>query len=275
MSHIAKVERGTAKGPAPRQGAAVDVRGLHVTRRRTRILRGLDFAIQEGRITGLLGPSGSGKTTLMRTIVGAQRISAGSVTVLGRPAGAASLRHDVGYLTQDPSVYPDLSVEANVRYFGAMHNMKPADTAAAIAAVGLEGFARQKAADLSGGEFSRVSLACALVSRPRLLILDEPTVGLDPVLRADLWERFAAMAENGTTLLISSHVMEEASHCSSLLLLREGLLLAQLSPAELGERGRSANLERAFLNIIRDAEAAGRAASPPASSPSGEGPVKP
>jgi ABC-2 type transport system ATP-binding protein len=263
MSHIAKAERETDKAPVPRPEAAVEVRGLHVTRRRTGILRGLDFAISAGQITGLLGPSASGKTTLMRTIVGAQRITAGSVTVLGRPAGSASLRHDVGYLTQDPSVYPDLSVEANVRYFGAMHGMKPADTAAAIAAVGLADFARQKAADLSGGQFSRVSLACALVSRPQLLILDEPTVGQDPVLRADLWERFAAMAESGTTLLISSHVMEEASHCSSLLLLREGKLLAQLTPAELGERGRSADLERAFLNIIRDAEAAARAPGPP------------
>lgn len=275
MSHIARAESETAKQPAPRHEAAVEVRGLHVKRGRTRILRGLDFMVGAGQITGLLGPSGSGKTTLMRTIVGAQRITKGSVTVLGRPAGAASLRHDIGYLTQDPSVYPDLSVEANVRYFGAMHGMKPADTAAAIAAVGLENFARQKAADLSGGEFSRVSLACALVSRPPLLILDEPTVGLDPVLRADLWERFTSMAESGTTLLISSHVMEEASHCSSLLLLREGLLLAQLTPAELGERGRSADLERAFLTIIRDAGAGSTAPAPPFQSPSDERPVKP
>ncbi|MCA4133756.1 ABC transporter ATP-binding protein [Arthrobacter sp. M4] len=260
MSHIAKAARDVPRMPEAIQSTAIDVRGLHVRRRRTTILRGLDFTVDSGRITGLLGPSGSGKTTLMRTLVGAQRITKGTVTVLGRPAGAASLRHEVGYLTQDPSVYPDLSVEANVRYFGAMHGMKAPDIAAAIAAVGLEKFTKQRAADLSGGEFSRVSLACALVSRPKLLILDEPTVGLDPVLRADLWERFAAMAAAGTTLLISSHVMEEASHSSSLLLLREGLLLAQLTPAELGERGHSSDLERAFLNIIRDAEAAAKVA---------------
>ncbi|TVU60438.1 ABC transporter ATP-binding protein [Paenarthrobacter nitroguajacolicus] len=233
---------------------AVEAAGLHVTRGRTSILRGLDFTVEAGRITGLLGPSGSGKTTLMRAIVGVQRITQGTLSVLGRPAGSAPLRHDVGYVTQGASVYGDLSVEANVRYFGAMHGATPADAAEAIAAVGLQAFAQQKAADLSGGQFSRVSLACALVAHPTVLVLDEPTVGLDPVLRAELWERFAAMARAGTTLLISSHVMEEASHCSSLLLLREGLLLAQLSPAELAERGGSDDLERAFLTIIKAAD---------------------
>jgi len=221
---------------------------------RTKVLHGLDFTVEPGRIAGLLGPSGSGKTTLMRAVVGVQRITQGSVTVLGLPAGSAPLRRDVGYVTQGASVYGDLSVEANVRYFGAMHRATAADVAEAIAAVGLQGFARQKAADLSGGQFSRVSLACALVAHPKLLVLDEPTVGLDPVLRAELWERFAAMAAAGTTLLVSSHVMEEASHCSSLLLLREGLLLAQLTPAELAERGGSEDLERAFLTIIKAAE---------------------
>ena len=234
--------------------SAIKATGLHVSRSRTKILRGLDFTVDAGRITGLLGPSGSGKTTLMRAIVGVQRITRGTVTVLGRLAGSPPLRHDVGYVTQGASVYGDLSVEANVRYFGAMHGATAADAAEAIAAVGLQEFSRQKAADLSGGQFSRVSLACALVAHPRLLILDEPTVGLDPVLRAELWERFAAMAAGGTTLLVSSHVMEEASHCSSLLLLRDGLLLAQLTPAELAERGRSEDLERAFLTIIKAAE---------------------
>ncbi|BAS13115.1 uncharacterized ABC transporter ATP-binding protein YbhF [Arthrobacter sp. Hiyo8] len=248
-----------AGSPAPGMSPAspaVTVEGLHVTRGRKKILRGVDFAMEPGRITGLLGPSGSGKTTLMRCIVGVQRLTAGSVDVLGRPAGTPSLRHDVGYVTQAPSVYTDLSVEANVRYFGAMHGVSAADTAEAIAAVGLESLARRKTADLSGGEFSRVSLACALVSHPKLLVLDEPTVGLDPVLRAELWERFAALAKAGTTLLVSSHVMEEASHCSSLLLLRDGLLLAQLSPAELSERGHSNDLEQAFLHIIQEAGAA-------------------
>ncbi|MEV7605529.1 ABC transporter ATP-binding protein [Paenarthrobacter sp. NPDC089322] len=233
---------------------AMEAKGLEISRGRTKILRGLDFTVEQSCITGLLGPSGSGKTTLMRGIVGVQRITRGSISVLGRPAGSAGLRRDVGYVTQGGSVYGDLSVEANVRYFGALHGSTAADVTEAIAAVGLQAFARQKAGNLSGGQFSRVSLACALVARPKLLVLDEPTVGLDPVLRAELWERFAGMASHGTTLLVSSHVMEEASHCSSLLLLRDGLLLAQLTPAELAERGRSNDLERAFLTMIKDAE---------------------
>ncbi|WP_455833918.1 ABC transporter ATP-binding protein [Pseudarthrobacter siccitolerans] len=234
-------------------GGAVAASALTVVRGRVHVLRGLDFAIPAGRITGLLGPSGSGKTTLMRAIVGVQRITSGSVRVLGQPAGSSQLRHQVGYVTQSPSVYPDLTVEGNVRYFGAMHRQGAADAAEAIAAVGLERQARQKTVDLSGGQLSRVSLACALVARPRLLVLDEPTVGLDPVLRADLWARFRDMAAQGTTLLVSSHVMEEASHCESLLLLREGRLLAQLTPAELSRRGHSADLEKAFLHIIQEA----------------------
>ncbi|MDI3243310.1 ABC transporter ATP-binding protein [Arthrobacter sp. AL08] len=238
-----------------RSAAAVQVSSLSIVKAHKVILQELNFSIPAGRITGLLGPSGSGKTTLMRTIVGVQRITSGSVTVLGRPAGDPALRHELGYVTQSPSVYPDLSVEANVRYFGAMHGRHRRDAAAAIAAVGLEGHARIKTADLSGGELSRASLACALVARPKLLILDEPTVGLDPVLRADLWERFGAMSASGTSLLISSHVMEEASHCASLLLLRQGRLMASLTPDELSNRGGSEDLELAFLNIIRKAEA--------------------
>jgi len=242
--------------PAAPSAAAVAIAAtdLHVSLGRNRVLRGLDFTVAPGQVAGLLGPSGSGKTTLMRAIVGVQRITRGSITVLGQAAGSAPLRHDVGYVTQGASVYGDLSVEANVRYFGAMHSATAGDAAEAIAAVGLRDLARQKAADLSGGQFSRVSLACALVAHPRVLVLDEPTVGLDPVLRAELWERFAAMAAAGTTLLVSSHVMEEASHCSTLLLLRQGLLLAQLTPAELAERGQSVDLERAFLTIIRAAD---------------------
>ncbi|KNH15386.1 multidrug ABC transporter ATPase [Arthrobacter sp. ZBG10] len=249
MTHSAAAGNGIGTA-----GVAVSARGLQVIRGKIPVLRGLDFEIPSGRITGLLGPSGSGKTTLMRAIVGVQVVSAGTVQVLGLAAGDPALRHRVGYVTQSASIYPDLSVEANVRYFGAMHKKKKADVAEAIAAVGLDQLARRKAADLSGGQLSRVSLACALVAHPRLLVLDEPTVGLDPVLRAELWERFRAMADSGTTLLVSSHVMEEASHCGTLLLLREGELLARLTPAELSLRGRSQDLEKAFLAIIRESE---------------------
>ena len=248
MSHSATMPG----APPDAAGAAVAASSLTVRRGKAHVLRNLDFSIPTGRITGLLGPSGSGKTTLMRAIVGVQVVTSGSISVLGHPGGSPGLRHRVGYVTQSPSVYPDLTVEANVRYFGAMHRKGKADVAEAIAAVGLEPQAKQKTADLSGGQLSRASLACALVAHPRLLVLDEPTVGLDPVLRADLWGRFRAMADAGTTLLVSSHVMEEASHCSELLLLREGRLLAQLTPAELSRRGRSADLEQAFLAIIQE-----------------------
>ncbi|POH72700.1 ABC transporter ATP-binding protein [Arthrobacter glacialis] len=240
---------------------AVSVEGLRVHRGKTTVLANVSFNIQQGRITGLLGPSGSGKTTLMRALVGVQKVTAGTVSVLGRPAGDLQNRNDVGYVTQAASVYKDLSVVDNVRYFGAVHGRGREDAHAVLAAVGLGEFAKRKAGDLSGGQFSRVSLACALVGRPKLLVLDEPTVGLDPVLRADLWKQFSEMAAEGTTLIISSHVMEEAGHCDSLLLLREGMLLAQLTPGQLRVQGETDDLELAFLRLIQAAESEGSAAS--------------
>ncbi|ALO68593.1 multidrug ABC transporter ATP-binding protein [Arthrobacter alpinus] len=243
--------------PADPSGTAgpvsVSVEGLRVHRGKATVLANITCNIAEGRITGLLGPSGSGKTTLMRSLVGVQKIAAGSVMVLGRPAGDPRNRHDVGYVTQGASVYKDLSVLDNVRYFGSVHGGSRGEAHAVLAAVGLSEFAKRKAGNLSGGQFSRVSLACALVGKPRLLVLDEPTVGLDPVLRADLWEQFSAMAAEGTTLIISSHVMEEASHCDSLLLLREGMLLAQLTPEQLRQSGETDDLELAFLRLIQAA----------------------
>lgn len=238
------------QSPGP---AAVTAKGLYVRRSKTTVLDGLDFTIGAGAVTGLLGPSGSGKTTLMRAIVGVQQISGGSIEVLGEPAGSSPLRSRVGYVAQSASIYPDITVEDNVRYFASLFPVPRTAATEAIDAVGLSQFAKRKAADLSGGQFSRVSLACALVSRPDLLILDEPTVGLDPVLRVELWERFTRMAGDGTTLIISSHVMEEASHCESLLLLREGRLLAQLSPEELRRQSGTDDLEQAFLQLIRSA----------------------
>lgn len=238
-------------GPVPAGVPSVSVSALTVRRGKKNVLRDVSFTIAEGQITGLLGPSGSGKTTLMRALVGVQKVTSGSVQVLGRAAGDASLRNEVGYLTQAPSVYRDLSVLDNVRYFGSAHRRSRADALEAVAAVGLEEFAQRKAADLSGGQFNRVSLACVLVAKPQLLVLDEPTVGLDPVLRADLWAQFRALAAAGTTLIISSHVMEEAGHCDSLLLLRDGQLLAELTPEQLRQRGETADLELAFLHLIQ------------------------
>jgi ABC-2 type transport system ATP-binding protein len=229
---------------------AVTVTDLVVHRGHRRVLDGLTFAVPAGQVTGLLGPSGSGKTTLMRALVGVQQVRSGEVTVLGEPAGSPGLRHRVGYVTQAPSVYADLSVRENVRYFAALYGMGAREADAAIADVGLTDAAAQQVDDLSGGQRGRASLACALVGSPEVLVLDEPTVGLDPVLRVELWGRFHALAAAGTTLIVSSHVMDEADRCDRLLLLREGELIADSTPAQLRVEGRSQDLEEAFLNVV-------------------------
>ena len=234
--------------------SAVTVTDLVVERGRRRVLPGLSFTVPPGQVTGLLGPSGSGKTTLMRAIVGVQQVRSGEVTVLGAPAGSAALRHRVGYVTQAPSVYEDLSVRENVRYFAALYGMSAREADAAIADVGLADAAAQQVGDLSGGQRGRASLACAIVASPEVLVLDEPTVGLDPVLRVELWERFHALAAAGTTLIVSSHVMDEAGRCDRLLLLRDGELLSDSTPAQLRMDGRSQDLEEAFLNVVRARE---------------------
>src|SRR4051794_11158580 len=230
--------------------AAVTVTDLVVHRGARRVLHEVGCTVPPGRVTGLLGPSGSGKSTLMRAVVGVQQVRSGSVTVLGRPAGSAELRSRVGYVTQAPSVYADLTVRENVRYFAALYGRGAAAADAAIADVGLADAAGQLVEDLSGGQRGRASLACALVGEPELLVLDEPTVGLDPVLRVELWGRFHALAAAGTTLIVSSHGMDEADRCDRLLLLREGELIADPTPAELGGEGRSQDLEEAFLNVV-------------------------
>ena len=215
------------------------------------MLHGLDLQIARGSITGLLGPSGCGKTTLMRCLVGTQIVESGSVTVLGEPAGTAGLRHRVGYVTQAPSIYADLTVRSNVAYFGAMYGANASRVDAAIDAVGLSDHIGNRGDELSGGQRTRVSLACAFVADPDLLVLDEPTVGLDPLLRAELWERFTSLAAGGVTLVVSSHVMDEAEHCDQLLLLRDGYLLADLTPDELRSRTGESGMDDAFLTLIR------------------------
>jgi ABC-2 type transport system ATP-binding protein len=230
---------------------AVSVEGLVVVRGGREVLHGLDCAVPAGRVTGLLGPSGGGKTTLLRCVVGVQRIRSGAVTVLGQPAGSADLRRRVGYVTQSPSVYGDLTVRDNARYFAALHGTGAAAADRAIADVGLSAAAEQPVSTLSGGQRARASLACALVGSPEVLVLDEPTVGLDPVLREELWGRFHALAADGTTLLVSSHVMDEAGRCDRLLLLRDGRLVADDTPDALRRRTGTDHLDEAFLRLVR------------------------
>ena len=229
---------------------AVRIDGLRVRRGRNTVLDGFDLELQTGGVVGLLGPSGSGKTTLMRAIVGVQTVAGGTVTVLGEPAGSAGLRHRVGYVTQNASVYDDLTVRQNLRYFARVVGAPPADVERVVAETGLVEQTDALAASLSGGQSSRVSLAAALLGAPELLVLDEPTVGLDPVLRVELWALFRRLADRGVTLLVSSHVMDEATRCDRLLLLRDGRLLADDSPAGLLRTTGASDAEEAFLVLI-------------------------
>ncbi|MFI0352375.1 ABC transporter ATP-binding protein [Actinomadura sp. 9N407] len=246
-----------ASGPASGPGTAVSVRGLQVERGGRPVLHGLDFEVPRGSVIGLLGPSGCGKTTLMRAVVGVQIVKGGEVTVLGEPAGSPGLRRRVGYATQSPAVYADLSVRENMRYFAAVLGAPRSDADRVIDEVGLGGARDQLAATLSGGQFSRANLAVALLGTPELLVLDEPTVGLDPVLRQELWELFRELAERGTTLMVSSHVMDEAGRTDRLLLMREGRILADGTPESLRARTGRNDLEAAFLHLISE-----RAGSP-------------
>lgn len=229
---------------------AIDIRDLQVRRGGRDIVHGLDLRIPSGRITGLLGPSGGGKTTLMRAIVGSQRISDGTVSVLGRPAGSRELRRTVGYVTQAASVYDDLTVRQNVSYFARIVGASRTDIDRVINQVDLGEYLAHRVDRLSGGQRNRVSLAVALLGDPQLLILDEPTVGLDPVLRRDLWNIFRALADAGKTLLVSSHVMDEAARCDDLILLRDGAVVAHDTPANLLARTHTSDYAEAFLAII-------------------------
>lgn len=239
-------------------GSAVEARGLTVVRGSRTVLQGLDFTVEPGRITGLLGPSGCGKSTLMRAVVGTQAKVTGTLTVLGSPAGHPSLRPRVGYVTQAPSVYTDLTVRQNLDYFAAIlrpgrahRDERHAAVIRALAEVDLTSHEDALAGNLSGGQRTRVSLAVALLGTPDLLVLDEPTVGLDPVLRRDLWQLFHTLAaERGTTLLISSHVMDEAERCHRLLLMREGRVLADDTPEALRTTAGTDTVEAAFLHLV-------------------------
>ena len=252
---------------------AVSVRDLHVRRGKTEVFTALDLDIPRGQITGLMGPSGCGKTTLMRAIVGVQKIAGGSVTVLGEPGGSRSLRRRVAYDTQAASVYGDLTIQQNLRYFARLVGAPGHDVDRVIDQVGLADQRDQTIDSLSGGQESRVSLAVAMLGDPELLVLDEPTVGLDPVLRAELWDVFRALADAGATLVVSSHVMDEAARCDRLVLLRAGRIIADTTPDGLLADTGMTDPDAAFLALIErdvvrqsqgaDAAAAGRGLAEP------------
>jgi ABC-2 type transport system ATP-binding protein len=227
----------------------VEVRDLTVVRGEREVLPGISLDIGSG-VTGLLGPSGSGKTTLMRCLVGAQRIRSGEVRVLGEPAGSRPLRDRVGYVTQAASVYDDLTVAENLTFFARVLGIGRSAVDAAVDAVDLGDHRDQVVRKLSGGERSRASLAVALLGRPEVLVLDEPTVGLDPVLRRDLWALFHRLAADGATVLVSSHVMDEAERCDRLLLMRQGRIIADGPPEEIRQRNGAVDIEDAFLRLV-------------------------
>ena len=234
----------------------VEVRSLVVDRGGRRVLHGLDITIEQGSVTGLLGPSGCGKSTLMRSLVGVQQLTSGQVTIAGSEAGSAQLRNRIGYVTQAASVYDDLTVRENLSFFARVLGADGAAVDEAIATVDLAGQTDQVVGRLSGGQRSRVSLAVALLNTPDLLVLDEPTVGLDPVLREELWALFHRLSDAGTAVFVSSHVMDEASRCDRLLLLRDGRILSDSTLPELLERTGTDDAEQAFLALIDAADAA-------------------
>jgi ABC-2 type transport system ATP-binding protein len=236
--------------------AAIQIESLNVVRGDQQVIHDLSTQVRTGEITGLLGPSGCGKSTLMRSIVGVQIVRSGTVTVLGEPAGSATLRRRVGYVTQAPSVYTDLTIKENLQFFAAVLGVGQDAIAQAAESVGLGDRLDSLAGRLSGGQRSRVSLAVALLTAPDVLVLDEPTVGLDPVLRRQLWDTFDELAAAGAALIVSSHVMDEAERCHRLLLMREGRLIADDPPASLLERTGTTDVESAFLALVEEGGAA-------------------
>jgi ABC-2 type transport system ATP-binding protein len=235
--------------------AVVRLEGVVVRLAGTEVLHGLTLGVRRGAVTGLLGPSGSGKTTLLRVVAGVQRVHAGRVLVGDEPPGSPWVRRRLGYMAQGGAVYPDLTAEENVRYFASLCGQPRRRAREVLAEVGLAGEAHRLVGRLSGGQRARVSLAAALVNRPPLLLLDEPTVGQDPLLREELWSRFRALAEAGTTLLVSSHVMDEAGRCDRLLLLRDGALLADTTPQRLRADTGTDDLDTAFVRLVRSGRA--------------------
>jgi ABC-2 type transport system ATP-binding protein len=236
----------------------VEIRALVVDRGTRRVLDGLHLTIEQGTVTGLLGPSGCGKSTLMRSLVGVQRLTSGSVQVGGVEAGSKELRPRLGYVTQDASIYLDLTVRENLAFFARVLGSDGDAVSRAIERVDLTDHADQVVGRLSGGQLSRASLAVALLGSPDLLVLDEPTVGLDPVLRRDLWALFHRLADDGAAVFVSSHVMDEADRCDRLLLMRDGRIIADDTPDQIRAITHTDDIEAAFLALVADSEGSDR-----------------
>ena len=245
----------TVLAPPPSETAASAIVARGLTKRFGDIVAvdNLDLELPAGRIYGLLGPNGSGKTTLIRLLVGLAQPTAGEVEVLGVRMPDRPILASIGYMTQADGIYSDLSVWENLRFFGALSGKAShGDMDAALEMVDLSARRNTPVHELSGGMRRRLSLACALVHRPRMLFLDEPTVGIDPALRVQFWRHFRALAQAGATLVVSSHVMDEADRCDELLLMLHGHLLARGSGAEIRRQAGTDDMETALLRLGGD-----------------------
>jgi ABC-2 type transport system ATP-binding protein len=232
-------------------GPAVRAVGLHKAFGSIRAVDGIEFELTPGRIYGLLGPNGSGKTTLIRLLTGLGRPDAGHAEILGTRMPSRTALARIGYMTQSDGVYPSLTASENVRFFGTVYGRPDAAVAAraALEVVGLADRADATTSTLSGGQRRRLSLACALVHEPPILFLDEPTVGVDPLLRVQFWGHFRELADRGVTIVVSSHVMDEADRCDDLLFIRAGKVIARGSGMELRAKAGTDDLEQAFLRF--------------------------
>lgn len=247
----------TAPAGKPPNDLSIETLRLSKAFGRVQAVVELDLRVLAGEIYGLLGPNGSGKTTLMRLLVGLAKADSGEAKVLGQRVPDRALLAEVGYMTQAEALYTDLTARENVRFFAELSGAgTPTKIQEALELVELADRADDLAGSLSGGLRRRVSLACALVHQPRLLILDEPTVGVDPQLRAAFWQHFRRLADGGVTLLISSHVIDEAERCDRLGFMREGRLFAEGTPEQLRQGAGTMNLEQAFLKFAEAEHAA-------------------
>lgn len=237
--------------------AAITVRDLSITLGgQTQALKHVSLTLPEGKIIGFIGPSGAGKTTLIRSLVGRLQVPKNAVEIFGLPAGSRELRHMVTYMPQELALYSDLTVKENLVYFARLSGQRRGEALKTskelLQMVDMAAKANALASGLSGGQKQRLSLAIALIGSPRLLVLDEPTVGLDPVLRENLWQLFRDIAARGSTLIISSHSMDEASRCDLLVLIRDGEVIADSSPRELLAATGTRSVEAAFLKLVGD-----------------------